>query len=120
MTSAASRTAMSVSSPRRLRASPLPSRRLRTAGITPAARAIRTTSSRRGPGALGSESSTLFLRLEPEVDHRQMPRRVDHVPGQEVDGAAVPERGKALGVRVDELLLRFAKGGEREVRFLRR
>ena len=49
-----------------------------------------------------------------------MPRRVDHVPGQQVDGAAVPERGKALGVRVDELLLRFAKGGEREVRFLRR
>src|SRR2546426_1811283 len=107
MTSAASRIAKSVSCPRGS-ASPRPSMRLSTAGTPPAARAIRTTN-RRLP------SRTQLLRLDPEVDHRELTRGVDQVPSQHRDGAGVSERGQAFGVGVDELLLRLAKSGQREV-----
>src|SRR5258708_38399054 len=113
--SAAWSTARSVSSPRG-RAETRPSRNPRTGAATPAARASRHRASRRPSGALTrpAVSATALLRLDPEVDHRQVPRQLDQVTRQPIDGDRVADGRQALGVRVDQRLLRPAQGGERE------
>src|SRR5262249_15646986 len=102
-------TAMSVSSPRG-RARTRPSRKPSTAGAARAARARRTTKALREPRGSGElrSSATLLLRLDPEVDDRELARQVVHVPRQLRDRFAVAEGGQAFGMGVDEGLLCLA------------
>src|SRR5262245_43353557 len=96
---------MSVSSPRGS-ARTVPSRSPRTGPAMPTARARRTTKARR------PASATALLRLDPEVDDREVPREIDQVPGERVHGERVAERAQPLRVRVHERLLRRPQGGE--------
>src|SRR5688500_18691367 len=76
-----------------------------SAGSSPASRAIRAKAASRTRG----------FHLEPELDHREMPRALHHVVREDVHGFRVAERREPFGVGVHEGLLGRAQRFQRSI-----